>query len=760
MCGAASVRLVKAGSCLLGEGEFLALEVPAQDGLGAVREARRSVVSELVSRGLGALAEDAGLAVGELVANAVLHGEAPIRVRLHRRGAGVRLSVADASSVMPEALDAGPEQTVGRGIMIVEAVSARWGWQPRADGKIVWCDLPVGLTDENLDSEALDEAVAPHGEPSLRHLGSPHLGSPQVWSVRVPDVPVSALRDYVLRVDEQVRELRLATDPGDRSGLPALGQQIREWTGQPGDGALLRTQALAAARAGRDRVDVLMVLPLVAAAGAARHLAALDAVDAYCRAGWLLAAASTLNERCFRQWLLSELAEGVQRAAGIAAPPPRRFEAALVEEVERFSVDLAGRENVDRVQPAAGAASMKWQATTGSGCDQVGSWGQAEPTDATFEQLLDAAPDAMVAVDQAGMIRLVNRQTEQLFGYGRHELVDRPLELLIPEPFRGAHPGHRARYVADPRTRPMGAGLELSGRRRDGSQFPADIALSWIETVHGPLAIAAVRDITASRAAREALRESRQIAEVLQRSLLEVVPARVSGLPVAVRYHPAISSALVGGDWHHVFTLESGAVGISVGDVVGKGIKAAATMGRVRTALATIAADEPSPGVVLGKVNRMLCRLAATLEHDPHLHPDSDLLATSLYGRIDHTTHEFVYAVAGHPGPIIIDTGLGAARIEEPTPNLPLGVESDTIYQEERLQLPTAGALIVFTDGLFERRDTPLQESLDTLVQHATTLTGRSVEQIADALLEAATHTPPEWADDIALIVIGWHDDA
>ena len=94
------------------------------------------------------------------------------------------------------------------------------------------------------------------------------------------------------------------------------------------------------------------------------------------------------------------------------------------------------------------------------------------------------------------MIRFVNRQTEVLFGYDRADLVGQPVETLVPESFRTVHPGHRPEYFTDPRIRAMRAGLELTGRRRDGSEFPVDISLSCIETEDGVLVTAAVRDIT------------------------------------------------------------------------------------------------------------------------------------------------------------------------------------------------------------------------------------------------------------------------
>jgi PAS domain S-box-containing protein len=121
---------------------------------------------------------------------------------------------------------------------------------------------------------------------------------------------------------------------------------------------------------------------------------------------------------------------------------------------------------------------------------------RAQRAEAQLLGLLEAVPDAVVCVDADGRIVLVNAQTERLFGYRREELAGQPVEILIPDAIKASHLARRAEYVAHPRPRPMGIGMELTARRRDGTTFPAEISLSAIDAGEGLLVMAAVRDVT------------------------------------------------------------------------------------------------------------------------------------------------------------------------------------------------------------------------------------------------------------------------
>jgi len=138
----------------------------------------------------------------------------------------------------------------------------------------------------------------------------------------------------------------------------------------------------------------------------------------------------------------------------------------------------------------------------------------------------------MLAIDREGKIEVVNQQVERLFGYSREELLGLKIEVLIPARYANVHVGHRSKFFADPLTRPMGFGLELAGRRKDGSEFPVDISLSSVVSKLGPLVVAAIRDITERRrvedralSLQQELREKAALVDLAHDAILVLDPA-------------------------------------------------------------------------------------------------------------------------------------------------------------------------------------------------------------------------------------------
>src|SRR6476659_3575408 len=119
---------------------------------------------------------------------------------------------------------------------------------------------------------------------------------------------------------------------------------------------------------------------------------------------------------------------------------------------------------------------------------------------------MEAAPDAIIEVNQDGQIILLNRVTEQMFGYTREELLYQAVEVLIPQEARGGHHAHRQRYWSHPATRPMGSGLKLEGQRKDGTRFPVEISLSPVASADGFRVSAIIRDVSERKLAEEQLR--------------------------------------------------------------------------------------------------------------------------------------------------------------------------------------------------------------------------------------------------------------
>ncbi len=373
-----------------------------------------------------------------------------------------------------------------------------------------------------------------------------------------------------------------------------------------------------------------------------------------------------------------------------------------------------------------------------------------------FRQAVESAPNAIVMVNKSGTIVMVNAQTEAFFGYSRAELIGQPVEILVPKRFRNTHVGVRQAYLATPVSRPMGAGQDLYGLRKDGTEFPVEIGLSLIDSKEETLVLSTIVDITTRKATEAAIRQAQinlaiaqseiKIAQRIQASLSPSAPIKSNHFEVTGYCLPADQ---VGGDYFDYFYRNEDHLDMIIADVSGHSIGPALFMVETRSAIRTQANGSGTPAETLKVLNNFLFE---DLDR-------SDYFITLFYLQYNITNHQLSFANAGHPPPLLLSLFQSECR-ELDADGLILGVNKNVVFEEKTTTLSQGDLILLYTDGLTEAENADgeffgLKRVNDILVQHAL----KSPQAIIEALLEQLKQfcRSESFNDDITLMIFKRH---
>lgn len=281
--------------------------------------------------------EDAELLVAELVTNAILHGEAPVTLRISHVDDGLRLEVQDSGRGVPIPGRPSADTMTGRGLSLVAALSQSWGVEPAPDGgKVVWAELPESAQ-ERADLDTTDVNID-----ELLKSWEDFAGGEPRYTVRLGSVPTDLLIAAKAHIDNVVRELTLVKADEAVTGvelaapMAALVETVT--TGFAEARNEIKRQALAASARGDSETELVLSLPVSAAEAGERYLAALDEADQYARAARLLTMAAPRSHRVFRHWYVQSLADQLRTVAqGRRMIPPEPFPQVLAAEIERLA---------------------------------------------------------------------------------------------------------------------------------------------------------------------------------------------------------------------------------------------------------------------------------------------------------------------------------------------------------------------------------------------------------------------------------------
>ena len=454
----------------------------------------------------------------------------------------------------------------------------------------------------------------------------------------------------------------------------------------------------------------------------------------------------------------AQLRRSCERVAGTGVTARERVTHVLGDGTER-PLDLALSPVSDRQGRVTHLAAVGCETTAGP----LGT-GEAEARLARTLQLtgkvLDHVGEGIYGLDRQGRAEFVNAALCRLTGYRREELLGRDLHELLH--------GWRADGSTYPRQQCPTARAQRSGRtvtasdevfwRADGTALPVSIiSVPIVDEGVVTGAVVSLRDMSAQREverqaallvqATEREQAQRALAEQLQRALL-TPPPEPDHLHLVTRYRPAAGEAQVGGDWYDAVLQPDGATVLVIGDVVGHDSGAAAAMGQLRGVVRTLAyhRDGDGPAAILTQADRTARGLGV------------DSLATAVVARIERSpdvpvvgTRTLRWSNAGHLPPVLLHADGSSALLDTP-PDLLLGLDPETGRTDHVLDLPDHATLLLFTDGLVERRGVGLDDGLAQLRAALADLGASPLPELCDTLL--ARMAPHVGDDDIALIAV------
>lgn len=710
---------------------------PGADG---VREGRRYVRRQVMGAGAEELADDAALVAAELLANALQHGAPPVLIGVEARPGRVRLEISDASPRWPVVAPLNDANMTGRGFVLVDAVSTSWGVHREVHGgKTIWCELMSSA------GEDADVATAVDLEALIAGNVEPSSSEPR-YTVVLGDVPTGMLIEAKAHVDNLVRELSLATagslqpGPAESGAATHLAMLIESVVHGFADAReSIKRQAIAAAQRGEQRTSLTLYLPTSAAAAGERYLAALDEVDGYARAARLLTLESPPDHRLFRHWYVTAVVEQLRRLdRGEPAIEVQPFETLLLAEVRHMAAAQRVSDQAARLQRVTAALARARtpedvaSVVISEAVTALGAFGGG--------LLVPAADGEHLAVPGA------IGYAEDLMGQLREERIDAALPAATALRTGSAvwieSPDERnARFPEmsgfEPHTIAMCAVPLVVGDRSIGAmRFSFDSAKLFDESERH--FVEALATQTAQTLQRTELYEAeRQAAVDLQRALLPQEVAGIRGWEVAAYYSPA-GGQQVGGDFYDVFPVRDGRIAAVVGDVMGRGVQAAASMAEIRSAIRAYAVDDPDPAAVLRRVDSYFEAFGL------------DQLVTVLYLLVDRGSDLVRIANAGHLPPLLVSRhGVETLNV---TGGLPFGVRVDD-REIHTFRLEPGEAVVAITDGLIERRGEDIDLGLARLMQslgHGTWSTPRALLN----RVVAASSDEGEHDDDVTVLVL------